>query len=135
MRLVCLRIGQHHLKAGHHVVGHHCIQQVGNNYRTQLGVVLRADQHGSRGLDLARHRIKLHTVRHKAAAVAPLGVRGRVRRDGIRCCVGTGTNGVIVSTQVDKTAVFVTQQVVAPAADVDTGIALLPAADTGPVRP
>ena len=119
------RVGQHRLKAGHqfqHLLGATGIEQ---RHGAQLGVVLGADQHGQGGAQVLALRIELHPVGHEAGLVVPARARRRPRGER----ADAGNTGLVGVDKVEKAAVAVTQQVIAPARDV----AAAPAAQPGAI--
>ena len=123
MRLVGLRRRQHRLETGDKFASQRRSAGVAQGDGSQLGIVLRADQHRDSGRDVLALRIELDPVGHEAGLVAPAGARCRTRRE-------RDALGAAFSAQEEETAEGVAQQVIAPACDVLPA----PAADAGTAR-
>ena len=109
--LVGARVGQHGFKARHQRQRLLGAAGVVQQHGAQFGVVFGADQHGDAGAQTLSLGLELHPVGHEARLVAPQQPR--------RWLGGQRDDGVFVSAaQVEKAAVAVAQQVIAPAADV-----------------
>ena len=108
MRLIRRGGGQYRLECRHQLVGHGGPARVAQSDDAQFGIVLGADQHRDAGLDVLGLGVELHPVRHESSLIAPVVARCRAGRE--RDQIGSP-----FAPQVEKAAVSVAQQVVAPA--------------------